>query len=55
MKYDFIAIIFLNNFDLRDSSFVFREEFSIVRTGEVTFIPAIRVAGNDLFIGVLMG
>lgn len=50
MKHDFIAILFLYNSDSRDSSLAFREEFSIVRTGEVTFIPAIQVAGDDLFI-----
>ena len=49
-KYDFIAIISPHSFDSRDSNLVFREEFPIVRTREVVFIPAIGIAGNDLFI-----
>ena len=50
MKYDFIAIIFPCSFDSRDSNLAFRKEFPVVRTRGVVFIPAIRVAGNDLFI-----
>ena len=50
MKNDFIAIISPYSFDSRDSNLTFREEFSVVRTRGVVFIPAIGVVGNDLFI-----
>ena len=50
LKYDFIAIISPYSFDSRDSNLAFREEFPVVRTRGVVFIPAIGVAGNDLFI-----
>ena len=50
IKYDFIVIISPYSFDSRDSNLVFREEFPIVRIGGIIFIPAIRVAGNGLFI-----
>ena len=50
MIYNFIAKILPHSFDSRDSNLVFREEFPIVKMPGVVFIPAIRVAGNDLFI-----
>ena len=50
IKYDFNVIISPHSFYSRDSNFVFREEFPIVRTRGVVFIPAIGVAGNDPFI-----
>ena len=50
MKYDITAIIFPHSFDSRDSNLAFREEYTIVRIRGVAFIPAIRVAGNDLII-----
>ena len=50
VKHDFIAIISSYSFDSRDSNLAFREEFPVVRTRGVVFIPAIGVAGNDLFI-----
>ena len=50
MKYDFITIISPYSFDSRDSNLAFREEFPVVRTRGVVFIPAIGVAGKYLFI-----
>ena len=50
VKYDFIAIISPYSFDSRDSNLAFREDFPVVRTRGGVFIPAIGVAGNDLFI-----
>ena len=50
VKNDFIAIISPYIFDSRDFNLPFREEYSVVRTRGVVFIPAIGVTGNDLFI-----
>ena len=50
IKYDFIAIISPLSFYSRDSDLAFREEFPILTKEGVVFIPAIKVAGNDLFI-----
>ena len=50
IKYNFIAIIFPHSFHSIDSNLAFREEIPIVKTQDVVFIPAIGVAGNDLFI-----
>ena len=48
MKYNFIAMIFPHNW-FWDWRLALMDEFLIVRT-QVVFIPAIGVAGNDLFI-----
>ena len=50
IKYDFIAVVSSHSFDSGDSNLVFREEFPIVSTRGVVFIPAIGVAKNDLVI-----
>ena len=50
MKYDFTDIISANNFYSSDSNLALREEFPIVSTRPIVFIPTIRVVGNDLFI-----
>ena len=50
MKYYFIAIVLPDSFDSKDSSLAFSEEFPLVRTQRLVFIPVIEDAGNDLFI-----
>ena len=46
IRYNFIAIIFPNNFVSRPSSFAFKEELPIGNTCEVVFGSTIEVAGK---------